>query len=108
MFGIGFPELALILIIALLLFGPDKLPEVAKFLGKTVRQVRDTVEEAKHTIEEEVNKSELAQKLKDIDREVKAIPDLGAELKEIGRDIRDVPEQKGTDEKAGKDEEESR
>ena len=38
MFGIGFSELILILVVALVVFGPDKLPEIGKTLGKTVKE----------------------------------------------------------------------
>jgi sec-independent protein translocase protein TatA len=43
--GIGVAELALILIIALLIFGPAKLPQIAKDLGDTIRRWREAVEE---------------------------------------------------------------
>lgn len=40
MFGIGVPELILILIIGLVVFGPGKLPEVGKALGKSLREFK--------------------------------------------------------------------
>lgn len=40
MFGIGFPELVLILIVGLIVFGPGKLPELARQLGKGLREFR--------------------------------------------------------------------
>jgi len=40
--GIGMSELVVILIIALLIFGPSKLPEIAKGLGKAIRSFRDS------------------------------------------------------------------
>jgi sec-independent protein translocase protein TatA len=44
MFGLGFPELIVILVLALLIFGPRKLPELGSFLGKALRDFRDSLE----------------------------------------------------------------
>jgi TatA/E family protein of Tat protein translocase len=44
MFGLGIPELIVILVVALLIFGPGRLPEVGKFLGKGLRDFRDALE----------------------------------------------------------------
>ena len=40
MFGLGVPELVLILIIGLVIFGPGKLPDVGKALGKSIREFK--------------------------------------------------------------------
>jgi len=40
-FGIGLPEMAVILVLALLVFGPKKLPEIGRSLGKTIRSFQD-------------------------------------------------------------------
>ena len=40
MYSIGIPELVLILVIALVVFGPGKLPEIGKAVGKSLREVR--------------------------------------------------------------------
>jgi len=72
MFGsIGFPELILIFIVVLLVFGPKKLPEFAKLLGKTIREFRSTVDEAKSAIENEIYKEGMASGLKDIGKDFK-------------------------------------
>ncbi len=40
MFGLGFAEIVIIAILALLLLGPDRLPEAAKMLGKTIQDLK--------------------------------------------------------------------
>lgn len=41
MFGLGFPEMAVIGIVAVLIFGPKKIPELGSALGKTLRGFKD-------------------------------------------------------------------
>ena len=41
MFGLGMPELILILVISLVIFGPSKLPEMGASIGKAIREVRN-------------------------------------------------------------------
>lgn len=45
MFGLGMPELILILIIALVVFGPSKLPEMGASVGKAIREFRNATKE---------------------------------------------------------------
>ena len=45
MFGLGMPELILILIIALVIFGPSKLPEMGSSIGKAIREFRNATKE---------------------------------------------------------------
>ncbi len=44
MFGLGLPEIAIIVIVALLVFGPKKIPEIGSALGKTVRGFKEEME----------------------------------------------------------------
>lgn len=55
MFDIGFQELIIIFIVALLVFGPKKLPELAKTMGKWVVEIKRGVYIAKSQIEQELN-----------------------------------------------------
>jgi sec-independent protein translocase protein TatA len=60
MFGsIGFPEMMIILIVALLVFGPKKLPEIGKSVGKAIREFKKTSEEIKEKIEQEIRADEI-------------------------------------------------
>jgi TatA/E family protein of Tat protein translocase len=54
LFGGGFTEIAFILFIAFLLFGPKKLPEIARMLGKGLGELRRASNELKNSLEEEI------------------------------------------------------
>ena len=55
---IGVPELIIIFIVALIVFGPKKLPELGKSLGKGLAEFRKASNELKSTIEQEVRSIE--------------------------------------------------
>jgi TatA/E family protein of Tat protein translocase len=59
--SLGFPELLLIFMVALLVFGPRKLPEIGKTLGKALGEFKKATEDLKNTIEREVQVEELKQ-----------------------------------------------
>ena len=52
--SVGTPEILLILVIALLIFGPQKLPEMGKSLGRAIREFKRASQELQETIEREV------------------------------------------------------
>ncbi len=59
--SLGFPELLLIFAVALIVFGPRKLPEIGRTLGKALGEFRKATEELKSSIEREVRADELKQ-----------------------------------------------
>ncbi len=62
MFGIGVPELLIILVIGLIVFGPGKLPEIGRGLGKTIREFRKVSSGIMEDEPAAPAKGELAQK----------------------------------------------
>lgn len=54
MFGIGSTELAIILVFGFLLFGPDKLPQMGRTIGRALRQFRETQEKLTNVVQSEV------------------------------------------------------
>ena len=56
MFGLGWMEISFILVIALMVFGPKKLPELARKLGEGIREFKNASESFKATVNQEVHR----------------------------------------------------
>ncbi len=56
--SIGLPELIVILVLALIIFGPGKLPDVGKAVGKALNEFKKASSDVKESLKEEENKEE--------------------------------------------------
>ena len=66
-FGVGLPEVTVILILALLIFGPKKLPELGKQLGKTLKSVKKASNEFQNEIDQVMNEEDKDESPKSIE-----------------------------------------
>jgi sec-independent protein translocase protein TatB len=66
-FGVGLPEFLVIFVVAILVFGPDKLPEFARQAGRLLRQVRNFTQAARDDIRSELGPEFADLELADLD-----------------------------------------
>ncbi len=67
MFGVGLGEIAVILVVALVVVGPDKLPDLAKQAGRILRQVRNLANNARDDLRTELGPEYADLELRDLD-----------------------------------------
>ncbi len=70
MFGIGMPELILIAVVALIVLGPKKLPDLAKSMGRAVREFRKATSELKETLQVDSEFTEVKKAFTDFHSDV--------------------------------------
>ncbi|HVN24013.1 MAG TPA: Sec-independent protein translocase protein TatB [Syntrophorhabdales bacterium] len=85
MFGIGIPELVIIVIVALLVVGPAKLPELARSMGKALGEFRRLADDVKETIEHEMAEEPQKDEVKQADVQVEEQKQVQQEEKIQGR-----------------------
>jgi len=59
-FGIGLPEMAVIMVVALLIFGPKKLPEIGRSMGKAIRGFQEASKDFQNEFQKEATQLEEA------------------------------------------------
>ena len=87
MFDIGFSEMVVIAVVALVVLGPEKLPKVARTVGALLRKARASFESVKAEVEREVRDEELKRTLKNISQPVDALRSLKAPLEQQAREL---------------------
>lgn len=68
MFNIGFSEALIIFLVALIVLGPEKLPELGKFLGKLTLELKKGIEEIKKELEIEELEEEVKETKKELEK----------------------------------------
>ena len=92
MFGIGMPEMILILAIALIVIGPKKLPDLAKSLGRAMREFKKATNEFKETMQIDNELTEVKKAFDDINEDVKQAVDLKPEFERKSEDSANLDE----------------
>jgi Tat protein translocase TatB subunit len=86
MFNIGLPELLIIVAIALIVFGPNKLPELAKAFGRAMREFKKATEEVKESFEAETKDLEELKSTLTEEKE-KLITDFAEEVSKYDAEV---------------------
>ena len=94
MFGpIGMPELIVIMVIALIIFGPRKLPELGRSLGRSLNEFKRASNELKHTLDEEIRVEE--QRSTERQTPPETVRPASATVEHVEHDEAGIPRQSG-------------
>ena len=102
MFGIGMPELLLLLAIALIIIGPKKLPDLAKSLGRAMREFKKATNEFKETIQIDEDLSDVKKAFDGLGDDIKDSVSLKKETAEFKRPD-ELKSEEGDVDQTGKD-----
>jgi len=80
MFGIGMPEMLIILAVALIFLGPKKLPDLAKSLGRALGEFKRATSDLKESIESETGIDEVRHSFDEVKDDIKAQVDLAGDI----------------------------
>lgn len=90
MFDIGFSELLVIAVVALVVLGPERLPKAARFAGLWVRRARNQWDSVKQELERELHADEIKRQFNDVKS---SMQDTEAQLRASGEAVRREAEQ---------------
>ena len=102
-FGVGLPEVTVILILALIIFGPKKLPELGKQLGKTLKSLKIASNEFQNEIEKVINEpndNDSKSEAKSLNEKVNNVSETKSNMpeeednKSFGNDLKENKEKK--------------
>ena len=83
MFGIGMPEMILILAIALIVIGPKKLPDLAKYLGRAIGEFKNAASDFKESIDINSEIKDVKNQFEDINDSIKHVGDSQPDDREV-------------------------
>jgi sec-independent protein translocase protein TatB len=89
-FDVGFSELMLIAVVALLVLGPERLPGAARTVGALLRKARSSFEAVKAEVEREVRDEELKRVLKSMPQPSETLRSLSEPLQREASEIKDA------------------
>lgn len=89
MFGIGMPEMLLILAIALIVIGPKKLPDLAKSLGRAFAEFKQATSELKESFEIDSELKDIKTTFNDMSSDIKEAIDVDIDTKPENQNLSD-------------------
>ena len=91
MFDVGFSEIALVAVVALLVLGPERLPRVARTAGALVRRARSSWQNVRSEIERELAAEDLKKSIDDVRRSADVRADVQAAKADVEAAVRVTP-----------------
>ena len=100
MFGIGMPEILLILAVALIVIGPKKLPDLAKSLGRAIGEFKKASQEFKQSIDINSDLKDVKETFGDMKESIKEAVDVKVDQKNNAKNVSDSSNDKNIENKA--------